>query len=146
MLAMEWETVWRAGTVAVVDQLTDGLMIRATRKFLRETVEQFAALSAKYCDTVGEMPFTYRERQVHLTLLPAITRASDAVLAEHPIRRSLPKEDCRASVHGWVDYWASAAPLSCWWNLSTCSEAPRLEGPRLGSAAHGKRRSARSAP
>ena len=74
-------------------------------RFLRETVEQFATLSAKYCDTVGEMPFVYHERQVHSALLPAIARASDAVLAEHPIRRVLSRDDCRTSGHGWLDYW-----------------------------------------
>lgn len=89
----------------MVDQLADGPMMRTTRKFLRETVEQFATLSAKYCDTVGEMPFVYHERQVHSALLPAIARASDAVLAEHPIRRVLSRDDCRTSGHGWLDYW-----------------------------------------
>jgi hypothetical protein len=104
--ALRWKSIRSTGHVAVVDQPADGLMMRTTRRFLRETVEEFARLSAEYCDAVGEMTFTYHERQVHSVLLPTIARVSDAVMAEHPIRRARSGETARAvSQSGWVDYW-----------------------------------------
>lgn len=102
---MRWKTIRSAGYVAVTARPADGPMMRTTGNLPRETVEQFAALSAKYCDAVGETPFVYHERQLHSALLPAIARASNAVLAEHPIRRALSRADSRTSAYGWVDYW-----------------------------------------
>jgi hypothetical protein len=112
--ALEWKTVRSAGYVGIVDQPSDGRLMRTARRFLRDTVEQFARVSTTYCDVVGEPPFTYSERQIHSTLFPAIARAADAVFVEHPVQRKQARAHrgrCRTqpgsdgSSHGWVDYW-----------------------------------------
>lgn len=111
---MEWKTVRSAGYVGIVDQPSDGRLMRTARKFLRDTAEHFARVSATYCDIVGEPPFTYSERQIHSTLFPAIARAADAVFVEHPVQRRqmrASRDRCRTqpesggSSYGWVDYW-----------------------------------------
>lgn len=126
----------------MVDEPADGRLIRTARRFLRDTVEQFARLSRQYWDVVGEPPFIYSERQLHSVLFPAVVRASDAAFVEHPIRRTqrrTSKDGClvqSAASHGWIDYWVlcgSAVFLvelkHAFRGVSTDGATLRLNGP-----------------
>ncbi|MHB8986737.1 MAG: hypothetical protein ACYC38_12550 [Eubacteriales bacterium] len=98
---MTWETIRNAGYLLKKDDLKDGVGIRKSREFLYKVTKAFAFNSINYFDKVGELPFIYRERQINSILLPSIAKVSDAVFAEHPIKRRTKGE----SSHGWIDYW-----------------------------------------
>ena len=80
----------------MVDEPADGRLIRTARRFLRDTVEQFARLSRQYWDVVGEPPFIYSERQLHSVLFPAVVRASDAGMRLKDFRAQVQQPECLA--------------------------------------------------
>lgn len=80
---------------------------KITREFLRELLHQIVTKSTKYYDAarrVGEPDhvFTYRERQFHSVVCPAIADVTSYFLIENPLNR---KPAGEAEYQGSVDYW-----------------------------------------
>jgi hypothetical protein len=96
-----WLTLRSIGALQFQDNLTDGPAIRNVRQFLTSTAETFCKQSVSFYKTVGEFPFTYRERQLHSALFPAIAKVADAAFMEQPVSR----KSKTASNFGWLDYW-----------------------------------------
>lgn len=98
---MEYLTIRNSGKLIIYDQLEDGRGIRNLRRFLKEMAVTYAKKCCSYTDVVGELPFTYRERQINSIMVPAIMAHADAALMEQPITRKSKK----GLSHGWLDYW-----------------------------------------
>lgn len=98
---MTWETVKNSGHLLKQDNLKDGIGVRNSRDFLQKVVKAFIESCVKFHDITDELPFVYRERQIHSVLLPSITKVADAAFIEQPITRKIKK----SSSHGWLDYW-----------------------------------------
>jgi hypothetical protein len=96
-------TLRSISTLQIHDTLTDGPAIRNVRQFLTSTAETFCKQSVSFYETIGEFPFTYRERQLHSALFPAIAKVADAAFMEQPVSR----KSKTASNFGWLDYWVN---------------------------------------
>lgn len=97
---MEWKTIKNVGRICENNELKGPGSLKVT-KFLQEITHRFAKTCIAYYDATDELPFIYRERQLHSILLPSIAHIANAVLVEQPITRK--SKD--SSGHGWVDYW-----------------------------------------
>lgn len=100
---MKWETINRCGKICEAYKkldLNQGKII--TRKFLYETLREFAKVSTKIFDTTGDRVFEYKEKQLSSIFLPAFYNLSYGVIQEVPTRR---KGMGKNSSHGWLDYW-----------------------------------------
>ncbi len=93
---MNWQTINGAGNTTVIKNMAGGPASIATPKFLNEFLLQFVKQCNKYYKATDDIPFTYRELQMHSVMLPAMDRVSDAAFVEQPI-----KKDGRA---GRLDY------------------------------------------
>jgi hypothetical protein len=82
---------------------------RISKDFLQQFLEYFATVSSEYITTTNDVSFTYKERQLHSIIAPALYLFADAFLNEYPLKRNWAKfksQEWKDS-HGWVDYWAS---------------------------------------
>lgn len=100
---MNWEAIADAGDVAIRRHKPVTGPERKAAKFLEQTVKEFVCASYRYFELTGDLPFTYRERQTHSALMPAIAKVTDTALVEVPVTRRIK----RKARHGWVDYWVS---------------------------------------
>lgn len=94
-------TLNNVGKLFITDSMQRGVGIINARSFLNEVLRNFAKNCASYYNFVGEMPFIYKELQLHSVLLPAIAKNSDACMVEQPIKKEF--GDGKSS--GRVDYW-----------------------------------------
>lgn len=85
------------------DELQDGAGTRVVRDFARRLVSEFAKHSRAMWEATGDLPYTYRERQVSASLIMAMAPFVDAVYAEVPTKR----EGADSKSHGWIDYWVA---------------------------------------
>lgn len=90
------------GNIEFIDELTDGLGIRNSRDFLTKLSIEFAKKSRNYFNITGDLPYIYREQQLHSIIIPILDNIADAHLAECPTDRTKGSE---VSSHGWIDYW-----------------------------------------
>jgi len=80
---------------------------RITREFLKELLRQIVTKSTKYYDAARHVGgpdhvFTYRERQFHSAVCPAIADITPYFLIENPLNR---KPAGESEYSGSVDYW-----------------------------------------
>ncbi len=85
---MNWQTVYGAGKTTVIKTTLGGPASIAAPKFLDEFLLQFVKQCNKYYKATDDIPFTYRELQMHSVMLPAMDRAADAVFVEQPINKN----------------------------------------------------------
>ena len=100
---MSWKTIRNCGRVKEYFkkiQLNEGKI--KTGEFLIETLSEFARVSTQIYDTIGDLAFTYKERQLSSIFLPAFYNLQYGAIQEVPTRR---KKRGRKSTHGWLDYW-----------------------------------------
>jgi hypothetical protein len=128
---MGWEVVRKAGYILVDSDLKDGPAVRKSKDFLEKTSKSFARACAKYCDAVGELPFTYRERQIASVFLPALAKVSDAVFTEQPIQRRAKEK----SGPGWLDYWVLCGSTTFLIELKHSWFSSRSKQLRVGTSA-----------
>ena len=81
---------------------------RITEKFLKGIMKELKyEILDFFKQTKGnDLPTTYRERQFHSVLFPAIYHISDITMLEQPAQRRR-KRDRKSDKkgHGWIDYW-----------------------------------------
>lgn len=100
---MQWKTIRSCGKVKVFHKkipLSTGKI--KTGAFLLQMMEEFAKVSTRAFDAMGNFPFAYKERQLSSILLPAFYNLGCSAIQEAPTRRREPGEECSA---GWLDYW-----------------------------------------
>ena len=100
---MQWLTIKNCGKICEFHKqiiLNEGKI--KTGEFLNETLREFAKVSTKIYDTIGDLAFTYKEKQLSSIFLPAFYNLSYGAIQEVPTRR---KERGQNSTHGWIDYW-----------------------------------------
>ncbi len=88
--------------------LKDGLGMRNTKEFLDALFSGFQTKSEKFYNIVGDIPYAYREQQLHSILIPVIDQldGTDAIFVEQPTTRVKSSGESNNS-HGWIDYWVS---------------------------------------
>jgi len=99
---MDWQTIRGCGKVKEVYKkipLNDGKI--KTGEFLNDTMVEFAKVSTKLFDTVGDLVFSYKERQLSSIFLPAFHNLGYGAIQEVPTRRG----NKTVNTHGWLDYW-----------------------------------------
>ncbi len=96
------------GEIYFYDEIKDEANSRKSRKFLKRLFEDFAEKCKKYFDITEDLPYTYREKQLHSVLVPVIDNIADAILVEHPTSRK--KRGYELS-HGWIDYWVKCGNI-----------------------------------
>lgn len=90
------------GEIEFYDEIEDGIGSRNSREFLTQLFIDFSKKCRAYFDVTGDLPYIYREQQIHSVLVPVIDNIADAILVECPTNR---KERGYESSHGWIDYW-----------------------------------------
>ena len=98
---MSWKTINNTGYFLEKSRLPQEKGMRKASAFLHQMTEEFGRNCGKYFDMVKDLPFAYRERQVHSMLLPSIAKISQAAFVEQPVSR----KNNGNSQHGWIDYW-----------------------------------------
>jgi hypothetical protein len=104
---MDWITINNTGHFLEKNNLPHGYGMKKAATFLRKSTKGFALNCSKFYDAVKDIPFTYRERQIHSMLLPAIAKISQAAFVEQPINRKINGN----SQYGWIDYWVYYEPF-----------------------------------
>lgn len=72
---LAWETVRETGYLFEKNSLKGKGMIKSI-KFLYSVTRAFAKSCVDYFNVTGELPFIYRERQIHSALPPSIATVS----------------------------------------------------------------------
>ncbi|MDD2211906.1 MAG: hypothetical protein PHV56_02910 [Clostridia bacterium] len=85
---MNWQTVYGSGKTTVIKNTSGGPASTATPKFLDKLLLQFVKQCDKYHKATDDIPFNYRELQLHSFMLPAMDRIADAVFVEQPINKN----------------------------------------------------------
>ena len=101
------ETIRNIGKINFISDIGDGTGRRIAKEFLNKILIEFAKQSTKYINAIYDAPFSYKERQLHSILAPALSKITAAFLMESPIERQWSKrkkEDIR-DYTGWLDYW-----------------------------------------
>ncbi len=111
---MKSETVRTVGNIYYSSKLKDGQGQRIANDFLTRLANGFARRTAKYIRATGEVPFVFRERQLHSIIAPTLDDFTDAFLMELPTKRSwsLTADERNSDSHGWIDYWCSYRNIS----------------------------------
>lgn len=97
------ETLRGIGSLEIFNGVQDGKGMRISTDFGKELSKEFAKHSRSVFDHTGDVPYSYRERQVSAAVLIATSHFADAVFAEMPTRRG----NNRRHSHGWIDCWAA---------------------------------------
>jgi hypothetical protein len=118
---LEQQTVYGCGSLYIDDRLIDGPGMRVARDFATQLSYKFASHTRQFYETVRDLPFAYRERQVSASILQSMATVAEAVFAETPIRRGGSKEES----HGWIDYWAIYRNATFVIELKHCYSAAR---------------------
>lgn len=85
---MSWQTVYGAGKTCVINNTSGGAASTAAPKFLNEFLLRFLKQCNKYYKATYDIPFTYRELQMHSVMLPAMDHVADAAFVEQPIKKN----------------------------------------------------------
>jgi hypothetical protein len=104
---MENEYIRSIGNLSLDSNITNGPGTIIAKDFCKQLVIETCKQAGSYIRATEDIPFAYHERQLGSILLPAMSRFTDAFLAESPVKRKwskLPKRKLDDS-HGWVDYW-----------------------------------------
>ena len=111
---MKSETVRMVGNIYYSSNLKDGQGQRIANDFLTRLANGFARRTAKYIRATGEVPFVFREKQLHSIIAPALDDFTDAFLMELPTKRSwsVTTDERNSDSHGWIDYWCSYRNIS----------------------------------
>jgi len=104
---LKYESINGCGELGIEFDDIRGRGAKVTRDFLRELLRHIVVRSTQYYDeTVDagqqEHVFTYRERQLHSVVCPAIADITTFFLIESPLIR---KPAGEAEYRGSVDYW-----------------------------------------
>lgn len=102
-IVMGKEILRGVGSLEIFNEVLDGKGMRISTDFGKELSKQFAKHSRTAFDHTGDVPYSYRERQVSASVLIAASHFADAVFAEMPTRRG----DDRHHSHGWIDCWVA---------------------------------------
>ena len=100
---MTWKSIRRCGKVKEFHKkipLSTGKI--KTGEFLFEMMEEFAKVATRDFDTIGDLSFSYKERQLSSIFLPAFYNLGFGAMQEIPTRRKDLEDNCSA---GWLDYW-----------------------------------------
>lgn len=100
---MKEVTVRNAGYINIVDSIPDGSGMRNSKKLLNELSKEFTIKSREFFDHTGDMPYIYREQQLHSVVVPILANIADVVLTELPTNRKI--KNNIDETFGWVDYW-----------------------------------------
>jgi hypothetical protein len=73
-----------------------------TGQFLNEVLMEFAKVSTRFFDNVGDFAFCYKEKQLSSIFLPSFFNLGYGAMQEVPTRR---KERGIESTFAWLDYW-----------------------------------------
>lgn len=103
---MSWKNIGKAGSLFEVNYLPSTEGMSQVSEFLSRVVQEFAQTCVTFEQVVGELPFTYRERQTQSVLLPAIAKVAQAAFVEVPVSRKI-KRELRS---GRLDYWVYYEP------------------------------------
>lgn len=111
---MKSETVRTVGNIYYSSNLKDGQGQRVANDFLTRLTNGFARRTAKYMRVTREVPFVFRERQLHSIIAPTLDDFTDAFLMELPTQRSwsVTADERTSDSHGWIDYWCSYRNIS----------------------------------
>jgi hypothetical protein len=99
IMELNENTIYNSGKLIQTKKLCKGKGHQITQEFLNNLTEHFIKQSISYYDNVGELPFVYKEKQIHSVLFPAIHNISEAAFLEAPIIRK------KSGRIGWIDYW-----------------------------------------
>jgi len=101
------EVIKAVGEINYISHLLDGQGTRIANDFLSQLVREFSKQCSLYIRATNEVPFVFRERQLHSILAPAISKITDSFLMEAPVLREWSSISSKQydDSHGWVDYW-----------------------------------------
>ena len=114
MERLKVETVRTVGNIYYLSNLKNEQGQRIANDFLTRLTNGFGKRTAKYTRMTREVPFVYRERQLHSIIAPTLDDFTDAFLMELPTRRSwsVTADERISDSHGWIDYWCSYRNIS----------------------------------
>ena len=92
-----------AGHINIIDNIADGLGMRNAKFLLHELSSEFTKKSRSFFDYTNDLPYIYREKQLHSIIIPILSNIADVVLTELPTNRK--SEHNKNETFGWVDYW-----------------------------------------
>ena len=96
--------VRNCGKINIEHSIEDGQGMRNTKSLLKNLSIEFAKRSRMFFDASGnDLPYIYREKQLHSILVPLLWDIGDVVMTEAPTHRlsDFDKEE----KYGWIDYW-----------------------------------------
>ena len=104
MNTQEAITIREAGKMSFNDNIDDGQGMRNAKKFLKDLSVEFAKRSRMFFDASdNDLPYIYREKQLHSILVPLLWDISDVVMTEAPTHRL--SDSDKEEKFGWIDYW-----------------------------------------
>ena len=95
-------TIREAGKMSFNDTIMDGAGRRNAKKLLKDLSIEFAKRSRVFFDASGDLPYIYREMQLHSILVPILWDTNDLVMTELPVDRL--SDIDKDKQYGWVDY------------------------------------------
>lgn len=98
----EMVTIREAGKMSFNDTILDGRGMRNAKKLLKDLSIEFAKRSRVFFDASGDLPYIYREMQLHSVLVPILWDTNDLVMTELPVYRLSDSDEDKQ--YGWVDY------------------------------------------
>lgn len=101
---MTWTSMGKNGSYRTGKVRLDGPGSVKIREMLERHIDGFARHSRRHHSQMGELPFTYQERQLPTVLYPALLHAADGASLEQPVERRSRKNGDPGG-HGWLDYW-----------------------------------------
>jgi len=102
------------GRFTTQSTMNDGEGIRITNDFFDSLIKETSKNISKYINQLNEVPFVFKEKQLHTVFAPAFDRVSDVFLMESPVNREWSNTNSNKSTdsHGWVDYWCKYRDIS----------------------------------
>lgn len=94
--------VRNCGKINIEHSIEDGQGMRNAKSLLKDLSIEFAKRSRMFFDASGDLPYIYREKQLHSILVPALWDLSDLVMTELPVYRL--SNSNKDKKFGWVDY------------------------------------------
>ena len=91
-------TIKNCGKLEVESYIKDGKGMRNTKEFLNNLAKEFVKENRNFFDYFGDLAYTYREKQLHSTMIPTIYKVSNNIFTEIPTYRK------DSENLGWIDY------------------------------------------
>lgn len=101
---MYFKNIENYGQLAIEFDKIDGPGKKVTKEFLSRLLEKTIRNAFLYAKDTRDNVFSYREKQLHSVICPAISELTHSFLIEHPLKRKPSGEN---EYTGNVDYWVS---------------------------------------